>query len=118
MLSQILIIYSCFVLAIFFEFLIAYSESSVAMSQNGSLLRKYTYLGNDSSYSVSYDDDVDILLLDNKSTHDDKKLDQTKELSVSSNPSSNPECDTNVTQSFTFEAQVCGTYGQKIIFYF
>ncbi|KAK1591812.1 hypothetical protein Q3G72_014066 [Acer saccharum] len=74
--------------------------------ENGSLLRKYMYLSNDSSYSISYDDGVDILLLDNKSSSDDKKnLDQMQELSVTTD-ASYCQSDSNVMQSFTFEAQV------------
>ncbi|KAL5782083.1 hypothetical protein ACOSP7_007112 [Xanthoceras sorbifolium] len=75
--------------------------------ENGSLLRKYVYLSNDSSYSVSYEDGVDILLLDNKSSNDDNKnLDQMQELSVTSDSASYSQSDSTVMQSFTFETQV------------
>lgn len=75
--------------------------------QNGSLLRKYTYLGNDSSYSVSTDDGVDILLAENMSSDDDKTyLDHMQESSVTSDASSDSQGDSNMMQSFTFEAQV------------
>ncbi|KAH8501006.1 hypothetical protein H0E87_016007 [Populus deltoides] len=74
--------------------------------ENGSLLRKYAYLSNDSSYSISIEDGVDISLLDNSSSDDDKKiLDYMHEQSDVLN-SSDSENDSNRLQSFTFESQV------------
>ncbi|KAJ0078041.1 hypothetical protein Patl1_36618 [Pistacia atlantica] len=59
---------------------------------NGSLIRKYTYLSNDSSYSVAVENGVDILVLDNLSSDDDKKdLDHMHEFSDTSNVSSHPQ---------------------------
>ncbi|XWS14258.1 hypothetical protein CRYUN_Cryun36dG0107400 [Craigia yunnanensis] len=74
--------------------------------ENGSLLRKYTYLSNDSSYSVLPEDDVDILLMDNLSSDDDKKTVENMELINIPKTSSYLQDDPNVVQSFTFEAQV------------
>jgi vacuolar protein sorting-associated protein 13A/C len=69
-------------------------------------LRKYAYLSNDSSYSISIEDGVDISLLDNSSSDDDKKiLDYMHEQSDVLN-SSDSENDSNRLQSFTFESQV------------
>ncbi|XVF38939.1 hypothetical protein REPUB_Repub20aG0145800 [Reevesia pubescens] len=74
--------------------------------ENGSLLRKYTYLSNDSSYSVSPEDDVDILLMDTLSSDDDKQIVENMELINTSKTSSCLQDDQDVVQSFTFEAQV------------
>ncbi|XVE82332.1 hypothetical protein DITRI_Ditri15bG0139900 [Diplodiscus trichospermus] len=74
--------------------------------ENGSLLRKHTYLSNDSSYSVSPEDDVDILLMDNLSSADEKKIVENLELINTPKNSSYLQDDPNVVQSFTFEAQV------------
>lgn len=69
-------------------------------------MRKYAYLSNDSSYSISIEDGVDISLLDNSSSEDDKKiLDYMHEQSDFLN-SSDSENDSNRLQSFTFESQV------------
>lgn len=73
--------------------------------QNGSLLRKYTYLSNDSSYSVSPEDDVDISLMDNLSSNDDEKLEENMELTNTPKTSCIQDVP-NVAPSFTFEAQV------------
>ncbi|KAJ6768459.1 hypothetical protein OIU74_022180, partial [Salix koriyanagi] len=74
--------------------------------ENGSLLRKYAYLSNDSSYSVSIEDGVDISLLDNSSSDDNKKiLDYMNEQSDVLN-SSYSENDSNRPQSFTFESHI------------
>ena len=69
-------------------------------------MRKYTYLSNDSSYSVSPEDDVDISLMDNLSSDDDKKIVENMELINTPKTSSYPQDDPNVMQSFSFEAQV------------
>lgn len=69
-------------------------------------MRKYTYLSNDSSYSVSFEDGVDIKLLESSSSDDDKKgLEYFHELPDSSNVSSNSESDLNKIPSFSFETQ-------------
>ncbi|PPS16895.1 hypothetical protein GOBAR_AA03703 [Gossypium barbadense] len=73
--------------------------------ENGSLLRKYTYLSNDSSYSVSPEDDVDISLMDNLSSNDEEKLEENMEL-TSTPKTSCLQDGPNVAPSFSFEAQV------------
>ncbi|XP_074301933.1 uncharacterized protein LOC141633346 isoform X1 [Silene latifolia] len=72
--------------------------------ENGNLLRKYTYLSNESSYSASSEDGVEIMFLDNALSDDDKDLEGKKESSEESN--SSPADGSEKTQSFTFEAQV------------
>ncbi|KAK8671255.1 hypothetical protein V6N13_037855 [Hibiscus sabdariffa] len=74
--------------------------------ENGSLLRKHTYLSNDSSYSVSPEDGVDILLMDNISSDGDKMKVENTELINTSKASSDLQDNQNAMQSFTFEAQV------------
>ncbi|KAK8661863.1 hypothetical protein V6N13_091452 [Hibiscus sabdariffa] len=74
--------------------------------ENGSLLRKHTYLSNDSSYSVSPEDVVDILLMDNISSDVDKMKVENTELIETSKASSDLQDNQNAMQSFTFEAQV------------
>ena len=86
--------------------------------QNGSILRKYTYLSNDSSYSVSFEDGVDILLLDSPSDVEKESLNQMHETSESRSFSSLSQCSPDQIPSFTFETQV-RNLGMKIfIFYF
>ncbi|XP_034685142.1 uncharacterized protein LOC117914069 isoform X1 [Vitis riparia] len=76
-------------------------------SMNGSLLRRYTYLSNDSSYSILREDGVEILLLDESSyANDEKSLDYMDETSDTSDTSAYTRSDSSKTQSFTFEAQV------------
>lgn len=75
--------------------------------ENGSLLRRYTYLSNDSSYSILREDGVEILLLDESSyANDEKSLDYMDETSDTSDTSAYTRSDSSKTQSFTFEAQV------------
>ncbi|PON64877.1 Phosphatidylinositol-4, 5-bisphosphate phosphodiesterase gamma [Parasponia andersonii] len=75
--------------------------------ENGSLLRKYTYLGNDSSYSVSFEDGVDIMLLDSSSSDSNKKqMEYMHELSDTTNFSPLSQCNSNRIPSFTFETLV------------
>ncbi|KAL2906379.1 putative vacuolar protein sorting-associated protein 13F [Bienertia sinuspersici] len=72
--------------------------------QNGSLLSKYTYLSNDSSYSASPEDGVDISFQDNDLSAKNN-LDSMDESSCASDST----CQDGVlksVQSFTFEAQV------------
>ncbi|XP_052204938.1 uncharacterized protein LOC127809843 isoform X2 [Diospyros lotus] len=74
--------------------------------ESGSLLRKYTYLSNDSSFSVSQEDGVEIMLLDKFSDNSNgNSPDLMQELSSSSNTSAY-DSDPSQMQSFTFEAQV------------
>ncbi|KAJ4843890.1 hypothetical protein Tsubulata_025940 [Turnera subulata] len=73
--------------------------------ENGSLLRKYVYLSNDSSYSVSVEDGVDILMLDKSSVDDDKKILVTDE-SLDGSNTSDSQGDSTTVQSLTFETQV------------
>ncbi|XP_019431159.1 PREDICTED: uncharacterized protein LOC109338390 isoform X1 [Lupinus angustifolius] len=69
--------------------------------ENGFLLRKYTYLSYDSSYSISTEDGVDIVLEDNLPSGDEKRLmNQTSGTSVYS------QSESSGTQSFSFETQV------------
>lgn len=74
--------------------------------ENGSLLRKYTYLGNDSSYSASPEDGVDVKFLDNYLSDDNNDQDDVKESSDTSTSSSCADNESKKSQSFTFEAQV------------
>ena len=76
------------------------------INQNGSLLRKYTYLSNDSSYSASPEDGVDIKFLDNYLSDDNNDQDDVKESSDMPISSSCAENESKKSQSFTFEAQV------------
>lgn len=63
------------------------------------------YLSSDSSYSVSLEDGVDIILPDS-SSDDDKNLDNIYESSNTPNASSISPSDSSLIPSFTFEAQV------------
>ncbi|WOH07393.1 hypothetical protein DCAR_0726823 [Daucus carota subsp. sativus] len=75
--------------------------------ENGFLLRKYTYLSNESSYSVSTEDGVEISFLENNLSDDIKRsTDNMKELLLTSNTSDNIKSDSSNIQSFSFEAQV------------
>ena len=79
----------------------------VFIHQNGSLLRRYTYLSNDSSYSVLPEDGVDILLLDESlSAKDEQSPDYMDETSDTSDTFAYTQSDSSKMQSFTFEAQV------------
>lgn len=85
-----------------YVFLISY------IHQNGSLLRKCTYLSNDSSYSVSYEDGVEITLFDRYSSDDDdkKSLEHTRESSETAKIFSLSQDNPDPVPSFTFETQV------------
>ncbi|XP_050216889.1 uncharacterized protein LOC126667840 isoform X2 [Mercurialis annua] len=73
--------------------------------ENGSLLRKHAYLSNDSSYSVSVEDGVDILLVDNSSPDGDKNsMDIGKSSDILN--FSDSQNQSHEVPSFTFEAQV------------
>lgn len=71
-------------------------------------MRKYTYLSNDSSYSVSAEDGVEILSLDknNSSNSDGKCEDYTEEISYASDTTDSLQNDQRKMQAFSFEAQV------------
>lgn len=75
--------------------------------ENGSLLRKYTFLGNDSSYSVSFEDGVDISLPEKSALNDDNKsLDYEPEALDMSNAHLLSQNESSNMQSLTFEGQV------------
>ncbi|GAV71650.1 DUF946 domain-containing protein/DUF1162 domain-containing protein/Chorein_N domain-containing protein [Cephalotus follicularis] len=75
--------------------------------ENGSLLRKYTYLSSDSSYTVSIEDGVHIMLVEDSSSDDDKRILGDMHDSLDTlNTSLNAQSDSNKMQSLTFEAQV------------
>ncbi|KAL8152479.1 LOW QUALITY PROTEIN: hypothetical protein V2J09_010239 [Rumex salicifolius] len=74
--------------------------------ENGSLLRKYTYLSNDSCYSTSPEDGVDIVLVEKIQSDDIKCLDYIQDISDTSDASSCNDSELKKTQSLTFEAQV------------
>ncbi|XP_043726204.1 uncharacterized protein LOC122672780 isoform X2 [Telopea speciosissima] len=76
--------------------------------ENAALLRKYAYLSNDSSYSVSVEDDVDLLFLDNFSSDTEKKsMDHLHgSMVTSSTPTAHNDSDLSLMQSITFDAQV------------
>ncbi|KAL9249938.1 Intermembrane lipid transfer protein VPS13-like protein [Drosera capensis] len=73
--------------------------------ENGSLLRKYTYLSNDSSYSASPEDGVDIVFL--QMLHSDEQVENQEFIRDSLGvANSSSKADPSKMQSFTFEAQV------------
>lgn len=75
--------------------------------ENGSLLRKYVYLSNDSSYSVSLEDGVKVDMLDKSSSDYDKQsVPYMHESLGTSNISSCSQNEAKRVQSFTFETQV------------
>ncbi|KAL3812236.1 hypothetical protein ACJIZ3_013504 [Penstemon smallii] len=75
--------------------------------ENGLLLRKYTYLSNDSCYSVSQEDGVDISFVDNNSwNRNSKNTDPLEELSDAVDASGTVHCQSSKMPSFSFEAQV------------
>ncbi|KAK3025351.1 hypothetical protein RJ639_043860, partial [Escallonia herrerae] len=75
--------------------------------ENGSLLRKCSYLGNDSSYSVSPEDGVQISYMDNLTTSSKKRSsDDVEELPYASDTSDSVQNGSSKMQSFSFEAQV------------
>ncbi|KAH6816807.1 calcium-dependent lipid-binding family protein [Perilla frutescens var. frutescens] len=75
--------------------------------KNGLLLGKYTYLSNDSSYSVSQEDKVEISFIDDNS-RDRNRQDSInlEELSHTSHTSGTVQCESNAIPSLSFEAQV------------
>ncbi|CAI9779714.1 unnamed protein product [Fraxinus pennsylvanica] len=74
--------------------------------ENGSLLKKYAYLSNDSSYSVSQEDGVQVSFLDDDSAYrDSKNPDHLEEASHTSHASDSAESE-SCKMHFSFEAQV------------
>nr|GLL48492.1 uncharacterized protein LOC109169879 [Ipomoea trifida] len=74
--------------------------------ENGLLLMRYTYLSNDSSYSVSQEDGVEILLVEsdiNSSENSPKNMD---EFFYTSDASDAVQSGASEVQSYSFEAQV------------
>lgn len=68
---------------------------------------KYTYLSNDSSYSVSPEDEVEISYLDHNSLDSDgQESSKLEEFSHSSNTSGTVQGELIATPSLSFEAQV------------
>lgn len=86
----------------------------MCIHQNGSLLRKCTYLSNDSICSVSFEDGVDITLLESSTSDDDKESLEYMHESSDSVYSSSSQCDANKVPSFTFETQVCNVLNFRI----
>ncbi|XP_043709636.1 uncharacterized protein LOC122658659 isoform X2 [Telopea speciosissima] len=76
--------------------------------ENAALLRKYVYLSNDSSYSVSVEDGVDLLFLESFSSDSERKSIDHFHGSIESPsaPVAHNNSDLSQIQNFTFEAQV------------
>ncbi|KAL3639166.1 hypothetical protein CASFOL_017073 [Castilleja foliolosa] len=74
--------------------------------ENGLLLRKYIYLSNDSSYSVSMEDGVEISFLDDNFTNrNHKDSDYFEEVSQTSHASDTVQCEPSKITRFSFEVQ-------------
>lgn len=74
--------------------------------KNALLLTDYTYLSNDSSFSVSIEDGVEVVVLDNfSSTRERKSLDKVEKLLYSSSTSDAEQTEIS-KPSLSFEAQV------------
>ncbi|XP_047948182.1 uncharacterized protein LOC125194160 isoform X1 [Salvia hispanica] len=75
--------------------------------ENGLLLGRYTYMGNDSSYSVSAEDEVDISYLDDnsldKNRQDSSNLEESSQIS---HTSGTIQSESSAMPSLSFEAQV------------
>ncbi|XP_042516642.1 uncharacterized protein LOC122090931 isoform X2 [Macadamia integrifolia] len=76
--------------------------------ENAALLRKYVYLSNDSCYSVSVEDGVDLVFLEGFSSDSERKSMDRLHRSVESSSGPVARCKSNLSrmQSLTFEAQV------------
>ncbi|CAA0829437.1 calcium-dependent lipid-binding family protein, partial [Striga hermonthica] len=74
--------------------------------EKGLLLRKYTYLSNDSSYSVSPEDGVEFSFLDDNSVNKNHEDSDYLEVSQTLHASDTVHCELSKTPSFSFEAQV------------
>lgn len=73
--------------------------------ENGSLLRKCTYLSSESSYSVFREDHVEIVFLENNSSNNDHP-EHMQDLSCASYASESVQSESYRLQSFSFETQV------------
>ncbi|KAM3341348.1 putative protein isoform X1 [Capsicum galapagoense] len=73
--------------------------------ENGLLLRRCTYLSNDSSYSVFQEDGVDVMISDNNSDNDES-MKSMEELLYNSDASDFDSNGSSKIQSYSFEAQV------------
>lgn len=73
--------------------------------QNGLLLRRYTYLSNESSYSVCQEDGVDVRISDSNSDNDES-MKSMEELLYTSEASDFDPNGSSKIQSYSFEAQV------------
>ncbi|XP_015087740.1 uncharacterized protein LOC107031055 isoform X1 [Solanum pennellii] len=73
--------------------------------ENGLLLRRYTYLSNESSYSVSQEDGVDVRISDSNSD-DDESMKSMEALLYNSDASDFDPNGSYKVQSYSFEAQV------------
>ncbi|KAK1307202.1 hypothetical protein QJS10_CPA10g01570 [Acorus calamus] len=76
--------------------------------ENAALLRKYTYLSNDSSYSASVEDGVEILFLDSSTSNIDEEHSnpQAEYSKTGIAPVTEPGDARSQIKSLTFEAQV------------
>ncbi|XP_073302377.1 uncharacterized protein [Primulina huaijiensis] len=74
--------------------------------ENGSLMRRYTYLSNDSCYSMSPEDGVEISFLDNNSHRNSRDLDHFEESPDSSLAFTSARRESSRMPGFSFEAQV------------
>lgn len=109
-LAMLKYIWSCHIQPIsqFFELILVLY---LHVLKNGSLLRRYTYLSNDSCYSMSPEDGVEISFMDNNSHRNSKDLDHFEESSDNSLASTSAQIESNRMPSFSFEAQVkCLTF--------
>ncbi|KAK4730781.1 hypothetical protein R3W88_023769 [Solanum pinnatisectum] len=73
--------------------------------ENGLLLRRYTYLSNESNYSVCQEDGVDVRISDGNSDNDES-MKSMEALLYNSDASDFDPNGSNKVQSYSFEAQV------------
>lgn len=86
---------------------VCYLTDYYLVNQNGGLLRSCIYLGNDSSYSVSADDGVEISVLHNYSATDEENLNEFRKFSPkSSDPTAGESTTSNQMKNTSFEIQV------------
>ncbi|XP_051130647.1 uncharacterized protein LOC127251100 isoform X2 [Andrographis paniculata] len=74
--------------------------------ENGLLLRKYAYLSNDSCYSISPEDGVEIIVNENSLDRSAVDLDDLEGLSETSHAPGTDQCESSKLPSLSFEAQV------------
>ncbi|XP_075085926.1 uncharacterized protein LOC107782497 [Nicotiana tabacum] len=74
--------------------------------ENGLLLRRYTYLSNESSYLVCQEDGVDIMFSESNSDNDENGMKSMEDLLYNSDASDFDPNGSSKIQSFSFEAQV------------